>query len=126
MMARFMSADFESSNPMGRFSGDAPPAVVRSCVGGVDVDHVPPSADREGLAALSFDPDACAPIVGAHRGLGLEEQPSLVEPDLLFVEMFEEHRFLLFTFFGECYGGFLLSFFHTCIVFRHHISQDLC
>ena len=77
--------------------GDAPPAVVRSCVGGVDVDHVPPSADREGLAALSFDPDARAPIVGGHRGSGLEEQVPLVESDLFFVKMFEEHGLLFLT-----------------------------
>ena len=95
---------------------------MRSCVGGVNVDHVPSSADREGLAALSFDPDARAPTVGGHRGSGLEEQVPLVEPDLFFMKMFEENWLLFFTFFGECNGGFLLIFCHNNMTFRDHLS----
>lgn len=102
--------------------GDPPPAVMRSCVIGVDVNHVPSSADREGLAALRFDPDAGAPVVGGHRGMGLEEQVPLVEPDLFFMKMFEEHRFLFFSFFRKCNGCFVLIFCHINTPFRDHLS----
>jgi len=92
--------------------GDAPPAVVRSCVGGVDVNHIPPTADREGLAALSFDPDARAPVVGGHRGSGLEEQPPLVELDFFLVKMFEENWLLFLTVMSALFAGLRRGFRH--------------